>query len=201
MTRYALGIVVLLLLYPTLACATKVVNFKTNGPAKVSILESGKLDAPTNPIGETPLTIEVDKLRGKVVKITQPGAAPIYWTMADVAGDSIDANLSFIPDPTAAPTSNGAGEGRVDTRATTNRIVRLLLRSYQALAGKRFDAARELAGQAAAINPEVSGPHVIEGLALFQLGRSDEAKTSLLKAKALDPEDKDIDELLEVVSR
>lgn len=202
MARSPLGIVWAILLFPNLACATKVVNFRTTGPAKVSLLDSGKLDAPTDPIGDTPLTVEVDKIRGKVVKITQPGALPIYWVMADVAGDTTDANLAFIPDPsTAATASNSTGDNHVDAKATTNRVVRLLLKAYQALAGKRFDTARELAAQAAIISPEVAGPHVIEGLALFQEGKSAEAKTALLKAQALDPEDKGIDELLEVVQR
>lgn len=202
MARSTLGIVLSVLLFPNLACATKVVNFKTTGPGKVSLLDSGKLDAPTDPIGDTPITVEAEKLRGKVVKIAQPGSPPVYWIMSDASADTIDASFAPILDPSAAGAAgNSLPDGRVDVKTTTNRIVRLLLRSYQALAEGKYDVARELAAQAATISPEVAGPHVIDGLSLYKNGKFAEAKTALLKAKSLDPEDKDIDKLLEVVQR
>ena len=189
------------LVFPNLACVTRVVNFRTTGPGQVSVLESGKLDAPADPLGNTPLTVEVDKLAGKVVKITQPGAAPVYWVVSDLVAERTDANIAFVADGSASNNSDQDGAAGINSKATANRVVRLLLKSYQSLASKRFNEAKELAKQAAAIDPQVAGPHVIEGLVYFQEGKTPEARTALLKAKVLDPEDKDIDELLEVIQR
>lgn len=181
------------------ACATKVFVFKTSGPAKVDLLASGKLDDPGQPLGETPLTIEVERLQGKILRISQAGKLPAYWVVSEAAGDTTEATIKLADNPSSPSTAASGGGERFDSKASTNRVLRLLLKSYQALSGKRFKAARELAEQAASIDPELAAPQVIMGLSLFKEGKSAEAKNALAKARALDPEDKDIDELMKVI--
>jgi tetratricopeptide (TPR) repeat protein len=183
------------------ACATKVFTFKTSGPAKIEVLNSSKLDEPGKPLGQTPLTVNVEQIRGKVVRISQPGKFPAFWVVSEAAGDTTEATIKLADDPSSSSgeSAAAAGANRADGKASINRVLRLLLRSYQALSGKRFKAARELADQAAIIDPEIAAPHVIKGLSLFQEGKTAEAKTALEKARALDPEDKDIGELLKVI--
>jgi tetratricopeptide (TPR) repeat protein len=200
MPRCLLRIALVLVVCTNAACATtKVFVFKTNGPAKVDLVATGKLDDPGQPLGQTPLTIDVEKLKGKVLRISQTGKLPAYWAVSEAAGDKTEATIKLAEDPSAAGATAGASGTRLDAKASTNRVLRLLLKSYQALSGKRFEAARELAGQAAAIDPELAAPQVILGLSLFKEGKAAEAKIALAKARALDPGDKDIDELMKII--
>jgi tetratricopeptide (TPR) repeat protein len=183
------------------ACATKVITFKAPTTARVDLVGAGKPDDPGKELGKTPLTVDLDKLRGKVVRISQPGKLPVYWVIAEAAGDTTEAVVKLVDEPLAGASSNPqvSSGSKGDSRASVNRVMRLLLQSYQALSGRRFKAARELADQAATIDPELAAPQVIKALSLYQEGNLPEARTTLQKAQALDPEDKNIEELLRVV--
>ena len=188
------------------ACASATLTFETEGPAEVSLVTFDHLDGAGKSLGRTPLTVEVDKVSGKAIKITQPGKLPVYWVVADVAGKTNVARVKLLETPqsqnTEAEAKKEPEEAKnplADIKATTNRVMRLLLRAYQALSGRRYQLASELADKASTIDPEIAAPHVIKGIALMQQGDQEGAKASLTKAKALDPEDLDIDELLKVV--
>jgi tetratricopeptide (TPR) repeat protein len=201
MARFILAFTLAFAICSSTGCATKVLVFKTTTPAKVDLLSPGKLDDPGKELGKTPLTIDLDKLRGKVVRISQEGKLPVYWVVAEAAGDTTEAVVKLVDDQAGATAgSPQAGSGaKSDGRASTNRVMRLLLQSYQALSGRRFKAARDFADQAATIDPELAAPQIIRGLSLYQEGNLAEARTTLQKAQALDPEDKNIEELLKAV--
>lgn len=189
----------------TAGCATKTITFRSTSPAsgggkaKVVALSPGKLDEGGTLLGETPLTVEIEKLTGKVVRMEQPGKQSVYWIITDAAGDKVEANVTMLDDPAALASASATATGeRPDPKATENRIGRLLLKSYQALSSKQFGPARELADQAATIKPELAAPHVIKGLSFYQEGNAGEARASFMKAQALDPEDKDLETLLKV---
>jgi tetratricopeptide (TPR) repeat protein len=198
MMRTLLKVVIGIMIFLNISCATKVVTFKTEGPAKVALLTSGKLNIAEDPLGETPITVDLDRLTGKVVKISQPGKSTVFWVVSEAAGEVTEANISLV-DVVGGQAASGGAQG--ETNSTKNSVLRLILKSYQALSGKRFDTARELADQAAAINPEIAAPHLLKGLAFFQEGKLDEARVALTKAQALDPEDKEIADLLTVVAK
>ena len=77
--------------------------------------------------------------------------------------------------------------------------MRLLLKSYQALSARNLGLAQELASRASTIDPEIAAPLVIKGIALMQAGDNTAAKAALSNARALDPEDKDIETLLKAL--
>ncbi len=150
------------------------------------VLSPSKLDEGGTLLGEAPVTVELDQIVGKVVRIEQPGKQSVYWIVTDAAGDQTEVSVSMFDDPGSSGGSN-------------NRVARLLMKSYQALSGKLYGPARELADQAATIDPELAAPHVIKGLSFYQEGNSAEARSAFMKAQALDPEDKDIDALLKMI--
>ena len=178
-------------------CRTKTFTFKAGKGAKVSLVSPNKLDDDGTVLGETPISVELKKLVGKVIKISQNGKLPVYWFVTDTAGDNTEANIKLLDDPTAI--GEKSNDSKLDPKVAANRLLRLLMRSYQALSGKRFKDARELADQAGKIDPEIAAPLLIKGLAYYQEGNIAEAKAALAKAQALDPEDKDIGTLLKTV--
>ena len=184
--------------FTTMSCVTKTFTFKSGSNSKVSLVSATKLDEDGTLLGETPVTVPLDKLTGKIVKISQKGKQPIYWVVTDAAGDKTEANIKLLDDLATAG-GLGGSDSRTDPKLKLNRVMRLLMRSYQALSGKRFKDARELAEQAGTIDPEIAAPQVIRGLAFYQEGNKSEARAALAKAQALDPEDKEIENLLKMV--
>jgi hypothetical protein len=199
MLRRALAFGSIFAIFSVAGCATKVITFKTGGRSKVSTVSPNNLGEDGTLLGETPLSIGVDKLQGKIVKITQPGKQPVYWIMSATSGDITEANINLLDDPSTTLGNAQDAAGKVDAKASTNRILRLLMKAYQALSGRRFKAARELADQAAVIDPELAAPHIVRGLSFYQEGDAANATTALTKAQALDPEDKEIESLLKIV--
>lgn len=196
------------------ACATKTVTFVVTGTAKVSTVSPDNLDKDGAFLGETPLTVETSKIMGKIVKISQKGKIPVYWVMPDVSGQNIRTTLSLADAPQppqgSAPgaiTEKSTKEERefktqislVESKDKINRVIRLLLKAYQALASRRLQLAEELASRASAIDPELPGPLVIKGIALMQSGDVAGARATLTNARTLDPEDQDIDKLLQAL--
>jgi len=160
-------------------------------------VSASKLDEQGTELGETPLTLELDQIQGKVIKITENGKQPFFWMVAEAAGDSTEASIKMTNDGSA----RGVSESKGDSKASFNRVLRIIMKAYQALSNKRFKIARELADQASAIDPEIAAPHIIRGIAFFGEGNMSDAKAALSRAQALDPEDKDVDAILQNVVR
>lgn len=191
------------------SCVTKTVTFTVAGTGKVSSVSPDNLNKEGIYLGETPLTIEVQKIQGKIIKISQKGKIPAFWVMPDVSGQNLRASLTLLDEP-QAPLGTGQNTEKsdpksdlstklTDPKAKVNRIMRLLLRSYQALTARDFDLAQDLAERASSIDPELAAPLVIKGIVLMQAGNKDGAKSALSNAQALDPEDKDIETLLQAI--
>jgi hypothetical protein len=194
--------------FPLMSCATKTVTFAVVGTGKVTTVSPDNLDKEGQYLGETPLTIETDKIQGKIVKISQKGKIPAYWIMPDVSGQNLRATLALADEPKAPAESllseksdkkSDSTQKTADSKATINRLMRLLLKSYQALAARNLGLAQELASRASTIDPEIAAPLVIKGIALMQSGDNAAAKAALSNARALDPEDKDIETLLKAL--
>ncbi len=184
---------------PNWGCATKTLKIKTSGTAAVSLIQPSKPDDDGVSLGDTPVTLTLDRAVGRVIKVSQKGKVPVYWLVSDAVGDVTTAELKLVDEPVVEKGQDKNNAERVDPRTTNNRIMRLILRSYQALTGNRLSEAKQLADQAAAIDPQIAAPHVIKGLAFYQEGKVEDARTELTKAQALDPEDKDIDTLIKKV--
>lgn len=199
-TRLPARLIFVVLATSLTACVSHTLRIETTSRAEVSAQTLDKLGSPGRSLGFTPLTVDLDKLVGRVLKISQPGKSPVYWLVTDLAGQKTFARLDLPDAPTVASSGKDEKESaksEIEVTSATNRILRLLLRSYQALAVKDFDLASELAEQAQTLNPKISAPHVIKGIAFLKGGKTSQAKAAFLTAKALDPEDLDLNKLIE----
>lgn len=130
-----------------------------------------------------PAQLDAGLLTKEAVRISATGKASQFWFMPDNKGQRLQIKVKSLP------SCDNAEGGR-------NRSTRLLLKAYQALYAKDYRMARELAGNASVIDATLAAPHIIAGLAYLREGDKENARTSFNKAKALDPEDAEIDVLL-----
>lgn len=183
-----------LLLSPS--CAHKSISFKTEkDKATVKAVPFDKLGTEGQVLGETPLTVSLDKVQGQVLRMEQPGRAPLHWVILNAAGDTNEVALDFGQVQREGGECRDTGETGVP-KAQANRVMRMLLRAYQALSDKQSKIALELADQAITFEPTLAGPYIVKGLAQLQQGDKSAAKGSFTRARALDPEDRDLDTLL-----
>ena len=61
------------------ACATRTVTFSVNEKASINLVTPANTDGQGERIGEAPQTIALNRLEGKVVKISGPGLLPQFW--------------------------------------------------------------------------------------------------------------------------
>ena len=87
-----------------------------------------------------------------------------------------------------------------ESNVTTNRNppTRLILKAYQALSSNDNKLAREQASRASVLDQTLAAPHIITGLRYMNEKKKSEARVAFTKAKALDPEDEDIDVLIKM---
>jgi len=130
-----------------------------------------------------PVTVDSARLEGRALRISSSGKAPVYWLIPEDSGRRLDIRMRSLP-------SCAQGE------QNRNRPTRLVLKAYQALSAKEFNLARELATKASEVDPSIAAPFIIVGLAYLQEGRREQARVAFNKARALDPEDQDLLELL-----
>ena len=130
-----------------------------------------------------PVTLNTASMAGKAVRISAQGRAPHYWFAPGDSGRRIEIKVKTLP----------ACNQQIGDK---NRPVRLLLKAYQALSTNDPNLARELARKAAEVDPTLAGPYIIIGLAATNQGAKEEARVAFNKARALDPDDADIGELL-----
>lgn len=197
MLRY---IIPLLLL--SSGCTTQEITFNSMEQGLEVNVVLAKLSDP-NGVGETlgkaPVTVPLDKVKGKVVRLDSKGKQSQLWVIPDGFGEKTKAEFKLI-DISAAQSNSAGGNTNSNVSITSlNQLARLMLKSYQALSGKRYEAALDLARQASSINPSLAAPFLIIGITQMQKGEKEAARLSLNKAKTLDPADMDIDRLLEAL--
>jgi hypothetical protein len=134
-----------------------------------------------------PATLPAERLRGHALKIAAAGKAPSYWFAPSEAATRVLIRVRQL---------NSCGS---QNDKNPNRPVRLLLKAYQALSANDYTLARDLAKKASEIDPTLAGPHIITGLTFYNEGKKQEARLSFNKARALDPEDQEIGQLLRMV--
>lgn len=199
----------------TTGCASPQVTFTTSEKATISLVA---LERPTDQgevVGDSPQTIDVSRLEGKVVKIGGADVVPQYWVMRKLEGDTTKISLkidriSALPDrdknkdkekdkdkdkdPNGKPDDKKGADGASDKLK-----YRLLMKAYTALFGHEFAMARGFAEQLAKLDVRAPAPLVVVGLTYMQEGNRDAARSAFEKARALDPEDQDISKLIDAV--
>ena len=181
-----------IIICPIFGCATKSIQFNSDVKAQVSLVSLENLQDVGTPVGDTPATVDPSTLEGKAVRLTSEGKAPIYWLSSEAQGYSTQITFKMVPIKASESTSS---DTKVD-KGVINRTLRLIMKAYQALVSKEYDVAKSLATQASAIDPSLAAPFIVSGLASLESGKNDDARNALNTAKALDPEDAEIDVLL-----
>ena len=156
------------------------VTFTSPSALTISSLEQ---DGTETILGNTPLTIEGDKLFGKKVRASAKGFQDEYWVFLPTGSFSIEAVIN--PKQVSS-----------DENLLSNRIIRLILESYQALVEERTDESRKLAAEASKLDSSLAGPLIIQALSLLKEGKNQEAKAILNRARILDPNDRKIQDLI-----
>lgn len=184
---------VILFSLPLVSCATKTITFNVAGEpdsARVSLVSFDNFDEDGENLGVAPVTVPLKDLEGRVVKFSQPGKQNLYWAFTNASGNQSEALVRL-------PNITESNESAAGDKTATNKMMRLVLESYKALSGGRFRVAHDLAAQASTIYPQLAAPYIVQGIALRQLGEVDAARAALIKAKSLDPNDQNIDRLME----
>lgn len=179
-------------------CTTPSVTLSSDQPAEVASLTFPVGGPPKREsLGKTPLTLEKAKVEGLMLEIKGTDTKPfvLYVPRTDSADNEIKVELEKAVTP-QDPSQPATKSTESDPTQVINRIMRVIFKSTQALYENDNASAIELADQAIAMNPNIAGPQIIKGLAELNSGRTQEAKASLAKAKALDPENTDIDEIV-----
>lgn len=174
----------------TSACATKTLTLVSNEKANISLVDYDDQAGEGDLVGETPTAVEVDKLKRQYIRVWGEGLYPQFWVVKplDDAKTEITLRLERKED---------TGQNDAATRlAELNRSFRMMMRAYKALTAKDLETSREISKQINQLQPDIAAPHIITGLSFLAEGNKAKARAAFLKAKNLDPEDRDIEELL-----
>ncbi|MBC7659188.1 MAG: hypothetical protein H7249_05715 [Chitinophagaceae bacterium] len=182
------------------ACATPKLTLSSDHTAEVTSLNYSKgIPSKRTNLGKTPLTLDKKSVEGMIleIKAADSKAFDLYIPRTDGVENTINVELEkeAVISKTEAE-KDGSSEKKpteIDHRQAINRIMRVLFKSTQALYENNTTAAIELANQAMSMDPNIASPHILRGLAELQSGRTQDAQGSFAKAKALDPENTDVD--------
>jgi hypothetical protein len=173
------------------SCASSQYKISTDSPATVTILDQKRLQ-PLGKPQKTPHMLDAEATTGKVIKVEAKGKIPQYWVFSAPKGDELHAQLKLSD----LPPSN---EGEVEKTRDANVSHRLLMKSYQAFATGDLEKAKTIATELKTVAPKIAAPSVILGLISLRQGDKNAARLLFEQAKALDPQDSDIEKLLNAV--
>jgi predicted Zn-dependent protease len=163
------------------------VTFTSTEPGTAKLLPLNNLSAPGQDLGNFPVSLPKDRLVGKAVQLSAKGRSPQFWIVQSEPDSRLQFNVKFLPPV--------AGQDNVNH----NRSYRVLMKAYQALSSNDFKMAKEYSQKLVELDPAISAPYILIGIAALEEGKNEEARAALNKAKVLDPEDTEILELLKRV--
>lgn len=173
----------------SVSCANDSITFNANQKATMALVSLTDPSGEGQIVGELPSTVEVDKIEGKVIKISSEGYIPQYWIAKDFVAESTKINIALVP-------FDGKHK-KSDKSASANEPFRLLLKAYGALSKGELQLGRELAAKLRDMDPTLAAPHLLIGIAYFNEGKKVEARSEFEKAFALDPEDLEIKKMID----
>lgn len=174
-------------LFLMVGCAgTKPITFMSQEPgSELSLVPFDNLESIGTKL-KNPAVVQQRDMSRQAVRISSTGKSPVYWFAPADNAKRLDIKVKQLPACGTAETNR-------------NRPLRLLLKSYQSLSARDYVLTRELAIKAAEMDPTLAAPHILTGLSFYQQGKKEEARVAFNKARALDPEDQEISELLRLV--
>ncbi len=171
-------------------CASKTLTLVSNEKANISLVDYDDQAGEGDLVGETPVAIEVDKLKRQYLRVWGEGLYPQFWVIKPLEDSKTEITLRM---ERKEESGQGDAAGKIQEM---NRSFRMLMRAYKALTAKDLETSREISKQINQLQPDLAAPHIITGLSFLAEGNKSKARAAFLKAKNLDPEDRDIEELL-----
>lgn len=190
MKKFRILALILGLINLSFACATKTLTLVSNEKANVSLVDYDDQAGEGDLLGETPVSIELDKLKRQYLRIWGEGLYSQYWVVKALEDSKTEITLRM---DRKEETGQADAAGKI---AEMNRSFRMLMRAYKALTSKDLESAREISKQINQLQPDIAAPHIITGLSYLAESNKSKARAAFQKAKNLDPEDRDIEELL-----
>lgn len=172
------------------ACATPSLTLVSNEKVNISLVSYDDQGGEGDLIGETPIAIELPKLKKQYVRVWGEGVQSQYWIVKPLTDGKNEITLRV--ERREEPDDSDEQAKILEL----NRSNRMLMRAYKALTAKDWESAREVSKQLSQASPDASAPHILTGLSYLAEGVPAKARASFLKAKNLDPDDRDIDELI-----
>jgi hypothetical protein len=197
--------VILIVVSAASACTTdRTVQFDVPEGITVSIVDPSRPNA-TGEVIAKPYNIPAAKLDQKAIRFAGPGKVPQFWIFSSQQAESIRlapalANAPFREGQQPKSNEDPQKEKEADKKVDLNSNVshRLLMQSYRSLLANDLDVAQEAAISLEKLDPKLASPKIIKGLVALQKGENDVARSEFTTAKTLDPEDKEIDSLIEL---
>jgi hypothetical protein len=165
------------------------VSFKSKDSVTIRAVDWADLNGAGQILGQTPVDVDLDRLKGKVLVLTAPNRATQYWVVPYTTGKKLEATVKL------EERNQGTTAAAV---FPVKSYSRLLMKAFEALQSKDYNLASDLAVKMATIAPEDPASSIISGLAALQKGNKSRARGEFEKAKSLDPENGDISELLQL---
>jgi hypothetical protein len=163
-------------------------TFKSKDTVTVRAVDWSDLSGSGQLLGQTPLDVDLDKLKGKVLVLTAPNRQTQYWVVPYTTGQKLEANVKL------EAKDQGSAAGVFPVKAYS----RLIMKAFEALQSKDYNLAADLATKMAALAPDDPSSSIITGLAALQKGNKSKARAEFEKAKSLDPENSEINQLLQL---
>lgn len=189
------------------ACSTTNLTVTSSDPASVSLVDFNDESGSGEIVGKTPIDIPIDRLEGYYLKITSDKKSQQNWVFTNLQGENIkifaQLNQAETVEQDNEEDENG-NKAKTNNKALAdkelNKAFTLILKSYQSLSGRDYKSAIDLSKEAVKIYPNIAAPHIIMGLASIGQGDRASARSSFKKARIKNPDDKDIEILIESVS-
>ncbi len=188
-------------------CKKRTVAVKTNVNSTINIVDFKRPNSKGKVYGKTPKKISMSKLKGKFIRLSSKGYEPQNWVFTDLISRKIDLSTKLekvvvdenLKNKDKKEEPNNIQEEKqrkAQEVKSNNRLARMIMRSYVSFTNKKYRDSFELANQLASLFPNLAAPLIIKGLIFLEQNKKKAARISFLKAKNLDPEDKDIDKLI-----
>jgi hypothetical protein len=169
-------------------------NFKLSSSpiAKVYVVNQQTKDQKF--MGETPIELDTNDLSNQTIRVISEGKIPVNYAFADM----LDNDEIKIP-LTRTEAQNISSHTGQPVLQQINRVHGETLQALGALYYGQHDRAERLARKILEHSPSVSAAFVIQAISAMQLGQKNRALQYLATAHALDPSDRQIDKLIQLL--
>lgn len=143
--------------------------------------------------GQVPISLQPSQYKNTVIKLEAPGKIPFYWYFLDQFSDN--RSIYLVP-TTLGPADSQENYINEKIYNDLNRSNELTMSGYTALNNGQLELASDFIEKAIRLYPEVATYYILKGMLSLKKGNVKQAKDLWLYAKSLDPNDPDLEQLI-----